>query len=297
MMLMFELDDWDAIPDSAPLPEPLTVELNAPRLQGLKHIGIATTFSSEAHERDEGWLNQQDRYVFSNSFTIEGPSAFYGGPFSPNIWTGAGGLCAMGACSYSHSPVPEGMRIGRYCSIGRELKFLDFAHPTQWLSSSVAFFRPTGVKQLSTVRSLIEREGELNDPGFERRTFDPRLGLSYPQIGHDVWIGERVTLALGIRVGTGAVIAAGSIVTRDVPPYAVVAGSPARIKRLRFEEKLIERLLASRWWHYGFTDLNTLEITQPERLLEQLNSAISQGKISTWQPEKICLPFDLLNKE
>lgn len=294
---MFELDDWDTIPDSVPLPEPLPVELTAPRLEQFKNAGIATTFSSEAHERDEGWLNRQDRYVFSSAFTIEGPSAFYGGPFSPNAWTGAGGLCAMGACSYSHSPLPEGMRVGRHCSIGRELKFLDFAHPTEWISSSVAFFRPTGVTQLSTVHTLIEREGALNDPDFERRTFDPKLGLPYPQLGHDVWIGERVTLAQGIRIGTGAVIAAGSIVTRDVPPYAVVAGVPARIKRLRFDERLVERLLTSRWWHHDFTDLNKLEITQPERFLEQLDAAISQEKNRPWQPAKIRLPFDWLTEE
>jgi len=294
---MFELDDWDAIPDSVPLAEPLSVDLTVSRLQRLKSAGIATTFSSEAHDRDEGWLNRQDRYVFSYAFTIEGPSAFYGGPYSPNAWTGAGGLCAMGACSYSHSPLPEGMRIGRYCSIGRELKFLDFAHPTQWLSSSVAFFRPTGVTQLSAVHTLIEREGTLHDPAFERRAFDPKQGLSYPIIGHDVWIGERVTLALGIRIGTGAVIAAGSIVTRDVPPYAVVAGVPARVKRFRFQEKLIEQLLASRWWHYGFVDLNKLEITQPERFLEQLDDAKAQKKISVWQPARVYLPHDLFSQE
>ncbi len=285
-------DDWESVPESTPLPAPIAVEPTAECLQRLKEVGVASHFNVESHQRDEGWLHRVDRYVFTHAFIIEGPAAFYGGPYAPNAWTGGGGLCAMGACSYSHSPLPEGVRVGRYCSIGRELRFLDFAHPAEWVSSSVAFFRPTGVTRLSAIHALIEQEGERCDRTFERRVFDPKRGLSYPQIGHDVWIGERVTLAMGIRIGTGAIIAAGSIVTRDVPPYAVMAGVPAQVKRLRFDENVVEQLLASRWWRYSFVDLNRLDVTRPERFLDDLLLAKSRDQLQLWQPNTIRLPFD-----
>lgn len=67
-------------------------------------------------------------------------------------------------------------------------------------------------------------------------------------IGNDVWIGDRVFVKNGIKIGTGAVIGAGAVVTKDVPPYAVVAGVPAKVIKYRFSEAVIEKLLASKWW-------------------------------------------------
>ena len=67
-------------------------------------------------------------------------------------------------------------------------------------------------------------------------------------IGHDVWLGSQSMILSGVSIGHGAVVAARAVVTRDVPPYAIVAGNPARVVKLRFDEARIERLLASRWW-------------------------------------------------
>lgn len=69
-------------------------------------------------------------------------------------------------------------------------------------------------------------------------------------IGNDVWIGQGVTILSGVHVGDGAVLAAGSVVTKDVPPYAVMAGNPARCVRHRFDEATVEKLLAIRWWDW-----------------------------------------------
>ena len=69
-------------------------------------------------------------------------------------------------------------------------------------------------------------------------------------VGHDVWIGYRATLMAGITVGHGAVIGALSVVTADVPPYAVVAGNPARVIRHRQPPEAVERLLALAWWDW-----------------------------------------------
>ena len=67
-------------------------------------------------------------------------------------------------------------------------------------------------------------------------------------IGNDVWIGENVLLLAGVRVGDGAVIATGAVVTKDVPPYAMVGGVPAKVLRMRFAEDTVAKLLKLRWW-------------------------------------------------
>jgi len=69
-------------------------------------------------------------------------------------------------------------------------------------------------------------------------------------IGNDVWIGQGVTILSGVRIGDGAVLGAQSVVTKDVPPYAIVAGNPARVLRYRFDELTIKRLLALCWWDW-----------------------------------------------
>jgi virginiamycin A acetyltransferase len=69
-------------------------------------------------------------------------------------------------------------------------------------------------------------------------------------IGHDVWIGCGAIVLSGINVGNGAVIGAGALVTRDVPDYAIVVGSPAKVIRLRYEESLVKRLNAVAWWNW-----------------------------------------------
>ncbi len=67
-------------------------------------------------------------------------------------------------------------------------------------------------------------------------------------IGHDVWLASHCMVMSGVTIGHGAIVAARSVVTKDVPPYAVVGGNPARLIRRRFDDRTIERLLASRWW-------------------------------------------------
>jgi len=75
------------------------------------------------------------------------------------------------------------------------------------------------------------------------------------EIGHDVWIGAHSVIAAGVRIGNGAVIGANSFVNRDVPPYAIVAGTPARVIRKRFSEEQIEALLKIEPWHWENADL------------------------------------------
>ena len=84
-------------------------------------------------------------------------------------------------------------------------------------------------------------------PEENRLPFDAAKPI---HIGHDVWIGYGAIIMDGVTIGTGAVVAAAAVVTKDVPPYAIVAGVPARIIRYRFDDDTIRRLLESRWWDF-----------------------------------------------
>jgi virginiamycin A acetyltransferase len=69
-------------------------------------------------------------------------------------------------------------------------------------------------------------------------------------VGNDVWIGYQATIMPGVRIGDGAIVATRSVVTRDVPPYAVVGGNPVQVIRMRFESDAVARLLEIRWWDW-----------------------------------------------
>lgn len=92
-------------------------------------------------------------------------------------------------------------------------------------------------------------------------------GREYPckgdiTVGNDVWLGYRSAILAGVTIGDGAIVGAYSVVTKDVPPYAIVAGNPARVIRRRFSDEEIERLLELRWWDWPIE-----QITQKVHLL------------------------------
>ncbi len=91
-------------------------------------------------------------------------------------------------------------------------------------------------------------------------------------IGHDVWLGSQSLILSGVTIGHGAVVAARAVVTRDVPPYAIVAGNPARLVRYRMEEDRIAVLLASRWW------------TRPDVELRQLIPVLMSDRVEALGP-------------
>lgn len=131
--------------------------------------------------------------------------------------------------------------IGKFCSIAAMVRINPGNHP-MWRASQSHF----------TYRA----SAYFDDADDETAFFDWRR--AHPvAIGHDVWIGHGAIVLPGRSVGDGAVIAAGAIVTRDVPPYAIVAGAPARIVRPRFESAVARRLQALQWWDWDHARLRT----------------------------------------
>jgi len=108
-------------------------------------------------------------------------------------------------------------------------------------------------------------------------------------IGNDVWIGNNVTFSSqGIHVGDGAVIAANSLVTKDIPPYTIVGGNPARFIKYRFPLRSIESLLELRWWEYGLEAFTNLDFDMDiEEFIERFSDMKRSGYIKPLQVEEI----------
>lgn len=187
-----------------------------------------------------GWLELPVELEMPEPIRIEERVGIYGGRYIASIGAPLGhGLCNIGSFSYSYSPLPPALRVGRYCSISNGLTFLDSHHPTDLLTTSAITFRPH-----NTLWADIMEKADARGTG-KWHIYDNR---KFPVIGNDVWIGRDVVLAMGITIGDGAIIAANSVVTKDVAPYSVIAGNPGECKKTRFHNDVVQRLLASRWW-------------------------------------------------
>lgn len=109
-------------------------------------------------------------------------------------------------------------------------------------------------------------------------------GKKFPVIGHDVWVARDVTLAMGITIGNGAVVAARAVVTKDVPPYAVVAGNPARIVKFRFDFQTCHELNRLRWWEYDPKRIVEIGFDDIPAFCEALEKQIESGSIDKFRP-------------
>lgn len=143
----------------------------------------------------------------------------------------------LGVCTYTWARMVQ-VRVGNFCSIGRAVIGGQGQHPTRWLSTHPAFYSTAQEAGLTLV---------------ERDIFDGCP--SQTKIGNDVWIGDGAVVMEGCEIGDGAIIAAAAVVTKDVQPYAIVGGVPAKLIRYRFGPEVISALQQWKWWNL---DRNTL---------------------------------------
>ncbi|RDV26579.1 antibiotic acetyltransferase [Alteromonas aestuariivivens] len=192
-------------------------------------------------------------------------------------------LYTMGSFSYSWSELPEHTVVGRYCSIASGVSVMGEKHPIERFSSSAITYNPTFIlSTISAQDAKLETTYQVTNPH--------QLQDLSVNIGNDVWIGHNVTLATGITIGDGAVIATRAVVTKDVPPYAVVAGVPAKIVKYRFNEKEREKLQNVKWWEYAYWDFKDISAdSNPTEYCLRLEEKIAANEIEPYSPKSI--PF------
>lgn len=144
--------------------------------------------------------------------------------------------------------------IGKFCSIGNYVRIGGSRHPYEWVSTSPVFYAGRD--------SIKEKFSE-----FARKE-EPKT-----YIGNDVWIGEGAYIKAGISIGDGSVIGMGSVVTKNVEPYTIVAGNPARLIRYRFEKSICKELQKIEWWNLDEPTLRKLSmyIREPEKFIKLYN--------------------------
>lgn len=129
--------------------------------------------------------------------------------------------------------------IGSFTSIANGVVLGGGRHPMEWVGMSPVFY-------------------EGRDSVKAKFATHKRDNAKRVTIGHDVWIGRSAIVLPGVEVGNGAVIGAGAVVTKSVPPYGIVAGNPARLIRYRFDEDTMSRLAAIQWWNLPDEELHLL---------------------------------------
>ena len=142
--------------------------------------------------------------------------------------------------------------IGSYCSIADNVIIGPSSHPLNWVSTSPAFYYG---------RDSIPKN-------LAKLDFNP--GEKITVVESDVWIGTNVLIKSGVTIGVGAVIGMGSVVTKDVLPYSIVAGVPAKQIGTRFDKGIVDRLLKSKWWEKSDIDKYSNLFNDPEKFLEKL---------------------------
>ena len=129
---------------------------------------------------------------------------------------------------------PEKLRIGKYCAIASKVRFLMPGANHADLGPSTFPFGIFGPPWSETTMDLVMGAPSRGDT----------------VVGNDVWIGYSAVVMPGVTIGHGAVVAAASVVTTDVPPYGIVGGNPARLIRMRFDDDDVELLLRAAWWDW-----------------------------------------------
>lgn len=208
--------------------------------------------------------NKKKNVIFSENSIVSRDCVFEGNNFVDGELHG----CRLGYGSYVHkNSVLARVKVGRFCAIGESVNIRLFEHPTNMVSISPCFYR-----KKHTLRTFV-------DENYHEDLKSNSEGYSVV-IGNDVWIGYGVAIKSGITIGDGAVIGAGAVVTKDVEPYAIMGGVPAKVIRYRFTDKQREALLKIKWWNQdsNWFEKNGKFFSDVDHFIEHFGQITSLGE-------------------
>ncbi len=194
---------------------------------------------------------------------IEAPVRFAGGEVASD-W--------IGAFSYTgpNAAIRNTKRIGRYCSIAQNVTIGFGEHPTDNLSTHSITYNFDNDWFKDYLGNLYKDSKWSNSLLPNTVNKMPAKKNSFCEIGNDVWIANNAVIIRGVKIGDGAIVGAGAVVTKDVSPYTIVGGCPAKPLKKRFSDDLIERLLKLQWWNYSPEILSGLDLLHPELIVNEL---------------------------
>lgn len=206
----------------------------------MKSNDLSISCASELVVPTEAQLKEFDalRVSFRNEFNARYAEKYKNMPFVME-------RVEFGDFSYSwarfliyNAPTPSKVRIGKFCGIADSVTFL--------LNGN---HQSTNICQLGRLEYL----SAFGESPWENRIHHK----GNITVGNDVWVAYRATLLEGVTIGDGAIVAAGSVVTKDVPAYGVVGGNPAKLVKYRFPEDDIAKLMKMKWWDWSDKDIVT----------------------------------------
>lgn len=200
-------------------------------------------------------LKKQGLLVFGdkcylNNFIFERPFCIYASVNCQNV--------KGGGFSYINSNTElNNVSLGRYCAIAQNVKIGALRHDTSFV-------------MLSNLNNFLGQTSSGSDENFCQSLYEAQVLPELTTINNGVWIGHGVFIpgAHQINIGNGAIIAGNAVVTKDVPPYAVFAGNPGKIIKMRFSDEICADLEQSKWWEYdwgAFISANFKNFNQAKR--------------------------------
>jgi len=171
--------------------------------------------------------------------------------------------------------------IGRFCAIAHDVVAGPAEHPANFLSPHPVLQGGFKEWRLAEVFHQNNREMIARSCRAMGSSCGERFGKI--EIGNDVWIGQGAFIRRGVKIGDGAIVGARAVVVKDVEPYAIVGGAPARLIRYRFDKGIIADLMALRWWRFGLSALGGVDFTDIRQAIARIDRNIATGEAQLYQ--------------